>query len=153
MEIQNWNVLVSLPVNEVLIDVYQLRTNTIILTSIFLIISIIFTVIIQNRAQKLHLLVSQALISLRNLQTKLVSTSKMSALGEMAGGVAHEINTPLGVITLRASQIKRVLEKEPINIEIIKNYIDIIEKVAQQIAKIVLGLRSFSRSGDQDKFV
>ncbi len=153
MEIQNWSVLVSLPVNEVLIDVYELRRNTIILTSIFLLISIIFTVIIQNRAQKLHLLVSQALISLRNLQTKLVSSSKMSALGEMAGGVAHEINTPLGVITLRASQIKRILEKEPINVENIKNYIDIIEKVAQQIAKIVLGLRSFSRSGDQDKFV
>ena len=153
MEIQNWSVLVSLPVNEVLIDVYQLRRNTFILTSIFLLISIIFTVIIQNRAQKLHLLVSQALISLRNLQTKLVSSSKMSALGEMAGGVAHEINTPLGVITLRASQIKRVLDKEPINIDTIKNYIDIIEKVAQQIAKIVLGLRSFSRSGDQDKFI
>lgn len=153
MEIQNWSVLVSLPVNEVLIDVYQLRRNTFILTSIFLLISLIFTVIIQNRAQKLHLIVSQALISLCNLQTKLVSSSKMSALGEMAGGVAHEINTPLGVITLRASQIKRVLEKEPINIDTIKNYIDIIEKVAQQIAKIVLGLRSFSRSGDQDKFV
>jgi len=153
MEIQNWSVLVSLPVNEVLIDVYQLRRNTFILTSIFLFISLIFTIIIQNRAQKLHLIVSQALISLRNLQTKLVSSSKMSALGEMAGGVAHEINTPLGVITLRASQIKRVLEKEPINIDTIKNYIDIIEKVAQQIAKIVLGLRSFSRSGDQDKFV
>ena len=87
------------------------------------------------------------------LEMQLIESAKFSLLGEMAGGVAHEINTPLGVITLRASQIKRVLEKEPINIDTIKNYIDIIEKVAQQIAKIVLGLRSFSRSGDQDKFV
>ncbi|APJ03853.1 sensor histidine kinase [Silvanigrella aquatica] len=153
MGIQNWSVLVSLPVNEVLVDVFELRMNTFILTTIFLILSIIFTVIIQNRAYKLHLVVSEALISLSNLQSKLISSSKMSALGEMAGGVAHEINTPLGVITLRASQIKRVLSKEPINLETIKNYIDIIENVAQQIAKIVLGLRSFSRSGDQDKFV
>ncbi len=152
MEVQNWSILVSLPIDEVLIDVYQLRKNTFIITCIFLFTSIVFTVIIQNRAHKLHKTVSEALISLHNLQTKLVSSSKMSALGEMAGGIAHEINTPLGVITLRASQVKRILSKEPINYETIKNYVDIIESVAQQIAKIVQGLRSFSRSGDQDKF-
>ena len=34
-----------------------------------------------------------------------MSSSKMAALGEMAGGIAHEINNPLTVIQGRASQL------------------------------------------------
>ena len=152
MEYQNWHILISLPVDEVLIDVYELKRNTTIFTLIILFITIILTLIIKFRAQKLHTSLEDNFVALRNMQSKLITSSKMSALGEMAGGVAHEVNTPLGVITLRASQAKRMLEKENYDLKIVKNYLDVIENVAQQIAKIVQGLRAFSRSGENDRF-
>ncbi len=39
-------------------------------------------------------------------RTKMIAASKLSALGEMAGGLAHEINTPLMVIRGYARQIR-----------------------------------------------
>src|SRR5690606_31098316 len=40
----------------------------------------------------------QKLADLETAQVKLVESSNMASLGEMAGGIAHEINTPLTII-------------------------------------------------------
>ncbi len=39
-----------------------------------------------------------ALIEIRNVQTKLLRTGKMASIGQLAAGVAHEINNPVGFI-------------------------------------------------------
>lgn len=44
-------------------------------------------------------------------QTMLIESAKMAALGEMAGGVAHEINPPLATIILSAERIKEPTEE------------------------------------------
>jgi signal transduction histidine kinase len=153
MNFQNWSVLVSIPIDDVLVDVYRLKKNIIMLTTSFLIFTIILTMLITYRAQNLHFSVEKNLVELKTIQTKLINSSKMSALGEMAGGIAHEINTPLGVITLRASQAKRLLAKGTDELESVKIYIETIEHVAQQIAKIVQGLRAFSRSEGEERAI
>lgn len=82
---------------------------------------------------------------------KLTSSAKMTALGEMAGGMAHEINSPLSTILLGAELIREQLESPSLDrVEIEKALIQI-ENTSQRIARIVRGLRAFARDGAQDK--
>jgi len=76
----------------------------------------------------------------------LVSAAKMSALGEMAGGVAHEINTPLTVIKLRSEMMMHELEENlPQGAQHLKSSLQIIDRTVDRITKIIQSLRTFSR--------
>jgi len=82
-------------------------------------------------------------------ELKMIQASKMSALGEMASGIAHEINNPLTIIQGRARQIGQMLK----NVEMdkkaeVNNYLEQIQNTVDRIAKIVQGLKSFARESD-----
>jgi len=81
-----------------------------------------------------------------------VHNSKLSALGEMAGGVAHEINTPLATIRMTAENCEYMLETGELDKEVVGQSIARIIKTVDRIAKIVLSLKTFSRDGSNDKF-
>ena len=78
-------------------------------------------------------------------QVTLVQSAKMAALGAMAAGVAHEINNPLTIISGKASLLAEQLKKGPVDPKRLSDGFEVIEKTAIRIAKIVQGLRSFSR--------
>jgi signal transduction histidine kinase len=80
-------------------------------------------------------------------RTKMVHSSRLASLGEMAGGVAHEINTPLAAIKLMNGQIARLAELESPNLEDIKKYTQRLDKTVDSIAYIVSSLRNFSGLG------
>lgn len=82
-------------------------------------------------------------------QSQLVQSSKMSALGEMASGVAHEINNPLSVIVSRAVLLKKKIERGQAPPDFIVTSLDKIEETAWRIEKIIRALRSFARQEDQ----
>jgi C4-dicarboxylate-specific signal transduction histidine kinase len=50
---------------------------------------------------------------LEESQESLIQSSKMSAIGKLAAGVAHELNTPLGVMHLALEQALEFLEERP----------------------------------------
>jgi len=87
---------------------------------------------------------------LEESRSQLMLTSKMSALGEMAGGVAHEINTPLAVIQMRTDQILECVSDGSLDSETLNNALYAIDSTVKRIAKIVSGLRSFARDGRKD---
>lgn len=90
---------------------------------------------------------------LEESRSQLILTSKMSALGEMAGGVAHEINTPLAVIQMRADQLLEYIEEGSLTNETLVSSLHAIENTVKRIAKIISGLRSFARDGRKDPMV
>ena len=54
-------------------------------------------------------------------RAQMVSSSRLSALGMMAGGIAHEINNPQAVIHASAANICRMTESGPVPIPVLKN--------------------------------
>jgi C4-dicarboxylate-specific signal transduction histidine kinase len=96
--------------------------------------------------------------NLKKMQEELkIQTSKaeysarLATLGEMAGGIAHEINNPLAVIMGNSSQIIKILAS-PSSIDQVKEKAQKIISTSQRISKIIHGLRQFSRQGDHDPF-
>lgn len=82
-------------------------------------------------------------------QTNMMYASKMASLGEMAGGVAHEINNPLTIIRGNAEFLKNFAEQgEPVDLGQIKERSTRIVSTSDRIAQIVHGLRKISRDTD-----
>jgi len=83
---------------------------------------------------------------------QLVEASKLASLGEMAGGVAHEINSPLSVVHGLNRRLKRQLNDKE-SPEVLKESLDKIENLVDRIFVITKGLGIFSRDSSHDKFV
>lgn len=69
---------------------------------------------VKQRTQELeesNIEVGKALDQLKNAQNQLVQSEKMAALGGLVAGVAHEINTPVGIGVTAASYLKDSVEK------------------------------------------
>ena len=99
------------------------------------------------------LLVTTADITKRlTAEQQLIQASKMSTLGEMATGVAHELNQPLSVIKTASSFImKKVQRKEPIKEEILKELAEEVDSQVDRASKIINHMREFGRKSDVRK--
>ncbi len=62
---------------------------------------------------RLYRQVEDARQQLIDSQESLIQSSKMSAIGKLAAGVAHELNTPLGVMNLALEQALEMFEERP----------------------------------------
>jgi len=87
---------------------------------------------------------------LKSIHARMISSAKMASLGEMAGGIAHEINNPLAIINLKTDLLKRLLRNGAHDMEKLEAGLSDVKSTANRIAKIVKGLRQFSRSGEED---
>jgi len=85
--------------------------------------------------------------AIRSYQDQLIQSQKMESVGKLAGGVAHEINTPLGIILGYAQLLQ---EDVPPDAQMHQD-LQIIEKQAKFCRKIVSDLLGFSRQTQSQK--
>ncbi|BBD09831.1 ATP-binding protein [Desulfovibrio ferrophilus] len=88
------------------------------------------------------LLTARDISVIKQYQERLIHSQKMQDLGKLAGGVAHEINTPLGII-LGYAQL--LIEDVPEG-EQMREDLKIIERQTKVCRKIVSDLLGFSRN-------
>lgn len=91
---------------------------------------------------------AEQLISVQT--AKMVASSKLSALGEMAGGIAHEINNPLAIIHARAVRLADLAASGNADHDLVAGFASQIGSTALRISRIIKALRSFARDGEND---
>jgi len=78
---------------------------------------------------------------LSDTKQALKQSEKLASMGQLSAGIAHELNNPLGIITLYSSILKDEIDKKNEIFEDIK----IIDEQAQRCKTIVGGLLNFAR--------
>lgn len=86
----------------------------------------------------------------KNLEEQMMHKSKMAALGEMASGVAHEINNPVAIIVGKASLMRVQIQRNMLSPQTLSDDLQKIEATGMRIAHIVKGLSTFARNADHD---
>ena len=78
--------------------------------------------ILNEQLSAKNLLLENTLEELSKTQNKLIFSEKMAALGNLIGGIAHEINTPLGAIKASSTNINDVVEKITVDLPWLINH-------------------------------
>lgn len=82
---------------------------------------------------------------LAHQQQELIHSSSLVALGEMAAGIAHEINNPLQALSLQLTVLKDMKKNEETSIQMVK-----MEETVQRMGKLIRGLKYLSRKDALD---
>ena len=77
----------------------------------------------------------------RQLESSLLQAGKLAAIGQLAAGVAHEINNPLTAVNANAEILKLVIPTSDENYE----SVDLIYRAGERAAQVVQGLLNFAR--------
>jgi len=82
-------------------------------------------------------------------EQQLIQASKMATLGEMATGIAHELNQPLSVMKTASSFcIKKMVAHQKIKDEILENLLTKIDRNVDRANRIINHMRQFARKSD-----
>ena len=88
----------------------------------------------------------KAYADLKETQEQLQSAEKLASIGQLAAGVAHEINNPLGTILLYTSLIKKEISKRIENPQTMED-LELIAEETNRCKNIVSNLLNFARQG------
>jgi two-component system, LuxR family, sensor kinase FixL len=84
----------------------------------------------------------------RALEARLTHVGRFHLLGEMASGIAHEINQPLSAITTYAEAAKRLMQRDPPDMAALARACDRVAEQARRASEVITNLRSFLRKHD-----
>jgi two-component system, LuxR family, sensor kinase FixL len=91
---------------------------------------------------------------LQELQSELVHISRLTAMGEMASALAHELNQPLSAIANYLKGCRRLLEKRPDDqSRMVSSALDKAAEQAMRAGDIIRRLRDFVSRGETERRV
>lgn len=85
----------------------------------------------------------------KRLEANLLQSEKLAAVGQLAAGVAHEINNPLSAVIANTQLLKRDLKTTD---EDVKESLDLIETAGFRASQVVRNLLGFARK-EQMEFI
>jgi len=77
----------------------------------------------------------------RRLEASLVQAEKLAALGQLAAGVAHELNNPITAVIANTQLLQRELDPGRVDME----SVELIEQAGKRAQRVVRGLLDFAR--------
>jgi PAS domain S-box-containing protein len=86
----------------------------------------------------------------KNLQSQLIQASKLATVGEMAAGIAHELNQPLNIMRMAADNVLIRQDAGTADLEYAAENLELISEQAGRMGKIILHMRVFSRQETSD---
>ncbi len=92
--------------------------------------------------------ISQKLINQQ--QGELIHSTNLKALGEMAGGIAHEINNPLQALSLQSKALKSSIAELRDLPPAVSEQLETVDATIYRIAKLIKGLKHLSRDDSND---
>ncbi|MGY0218053.1 ATP-binding response regulator [Endozoicomonadaceae bacterium StTr2] len=106
----------------------------------------VFRDITEKKRQQAAL--DKALEELKVQQEKVTHVSRLSTMGEMAAGFAHEVNQPLTAISNYAQVSQRLMKREPLDTESLIEAMEKISSQARRAGGIISRIRSFVKKPD-----
>lgn len=104
---------------------------------------------LKHHSENLEKMVADRTSELEEQILKNMNASRLVAVGEVASGIAHEINNPLTVINGQMLKLQRQLKNYPPD-ESLNEPIEKIKLMSNRIVKIIKGLKLISRDGNSD---
>ena len=100
---------------------------------------------LRHNQENLEYLVEKRTEELAEKQSQLVHSGRLAALGEMAAGMAHEINQPLSTIKFVLNNLQLAIEEGEFDYDYLKNKSNKVNTAVSRISNIINHVRVFSR--------
>jgi len=82
----------------------------------------------------------------------LIRNNQLTSIGELAGGIAHEINNPMAIISGRTQILRRMIEENRYEPEKFEKDLQVIQATCDRIVKVIRGLLKMSRGTVGDTY-
>ena len=98
---------------------------------------------LRKYSEQLEEMVQERTQELREAQEELVRNEKLAVLGQLAGGVSHELRSPLGMISSAAYYLSRLLKEPQPDV---KETLEILTREVRVSERIIASLLDFART-------
>ena len=104
---------------------------------------------LEEEARKYLEELKAAYSKLKEVQAQVVQSAKLASMGQLAGGMAHEINNPLTGVINNVQLIKmEAANKESFNLKEFKGLLDVVEESAARCKRITQSILDFSHASN-----
>jgi len=103
----------------------------------------------EYQGQRVFLVTSSDITQRLEVEQQLIQAGKMATLGEMATGIAHELNQPLSVIKTASSFcIGKIEREEPIASDLLTTLLTKVDGNVDRATRIITHMRQFARKSE-----